>query len=199
MPSASDLVIRGPTGPLMGMRRRRSSSTLAVCSSTTRKISASLLGTNRYRFGRTSPTRLAMSSMRVRWMPYLRKHSSAASMICRIIVASSTSEGSMIATARASRFAISALYVSRLLFVRSWRSCHNPVAHDTFLVLRIVTAIEASVTGGFLMTATLSTRSTDDVDVNRIPRLVSPDDHIIEPANLWQDRLPERYRDVGPR
>jgi len=29
--------------------------------------------------------------------------------------------------------------------------------------------------------------------------LVSVDDHLYEPPNLWQDRLPARYRDVGPR
>ena len=30
-------------------------------------------------------------------------------------------------------------------------------------------------------------------------RPVSVDDHIIEPPTLWQDRLPSRYRDIGPR
>lgn len=29
--------------------------------------------------------------------------------------------------------------------------------------------------------------------------LVSVDDHVIEPAGVWQDRLPARYRDAGPR
>lgn len=33
----------------------------------------------------------------------------------------------------------------------------------------------------------------------RIPRLISPDDHIQEPPHLWQSRLPERLRDRGPR
>ena len=28
---------------------------------------------------------------------------------------------------------------------------------------------------------------------------VSVDDHLIEPARLWQDRLPERWKDTGPR
>ena len=28
---------------------------------------------------------------------------------------------------------------------------------------------------------------------------ISVDDHIIEPPDLWQQRLPQRYRDVGPR
>src|SRR5262249_19490318 len=28
---------------------------------------------------------------------------------------------------------------------------------------------------------------------------VSVDDHLIEPARLWQERLPERWRDTGPR
>jgi predicted TIM-barrel fold metal-dependent hydrolase len=30
-------------------------------------------------------------------------------------------------------------------------------------------------------------------------KAVSVDDHLIEPPHLWQDRLPERYRAVGPR
>lgn len=30
-------------------------------------------------------------------------------------------------------------------------------------------------------------------------KLVSVDDHIIEPPNVWQDRLPDKYKDVGPR
>ena len=29
--------------------------------------------------------------------------------------------------------------------------------------------------------------------------IVSPDDHLVEPADLWTSRLPERYRDTGPR
>lgn len=29
--------------------------------------------------------------------------------------------------------------------------------------------------------------------------IVSPDDHLVEPADLWTSRLPERYREVGPR
>ena len=31
------------------------------------------------------------------------------------------------------------------------------------------------------------------------PRVVSADDHVVEPPNLWTDRLPSKYRDVGPR
>lgn len=30
-------------------------------------------------------------------------------------------------------------------------------------------------------------------------QLVSVDDHILEPPHLWQSRLPQRYRDIGPR
>jgi predicted TIM-barrel fold metal-dependent hydrolase len=29
--------------------------------------------------------------------------------------------------------------------------------------------------------------------------LVSVDDHVYEPPNLWQDRLPSKYRDIAPR
>jgi predicted TIM-barrel fold metal-dependent hydrolase len=32
-----------------------------------------------------------------------------------------------------------------------------------------------------------------------IPRIVSVDDHVIEPPDVWQDRLPASYREVGPR
>jgi predicted TIM-barrel fold metal-dependent hydrolase len=29
--------------------------------------------------------------------------------------------------------------------------------------------------------------------------LISVDDHVVEPPNVWQDRLPKKFRDVGPR
>ena len=32
-----------------------------------------------------------------------------------------------------------------------------------------------------------------------VPDIISVDDHVIEPPNVWQDRLPAKYRDVGPR
>jgi hypothetical protein len=32
-----------------------------------------------------------------------------------------------------------------------------------------------------------------------IPKIVSADDHVVEPPNVWTDRLPAKYRDVGPR
>jgi len=31
------------------------------------------------------------------------------------------------------------------------------------------------------------------------PKIVSVDDHVIEPPNVWQDRLPARFKEVGPR
>ena len=34
---------------------------------------------------------------------------------------------------------------------------------------------------------------------NEMPRLISVDDHVVEPADLWQSRLPAKYKDVGPR
>jgi predicted TIM-barrel fold metal-dependent hydrolase len=36
-------------------------------------------------------------------------------------------------------------------------------------------------------------------DDPRLDWLVSVDDHVIEPAHVWVDRLPAKYRDVGPR
>ncbi|HEX3461812.1 MAG TPA: amidohydrolase family protein [Acidimicrobiales bacterium] len=32
-----------------------------------------------------------------------------------------------------------------------------------------------------------------------LPRIVSADDHVMEPPTLWQDRLPRKYLDDGPR
>ena len=31
------------------------------------------------------------------------------------------------------------------------------------------------------------------------PRIISVDDHIMEPPNVWQDRLPAKFKDIGPR
>ena len=36
-------------------------------------------------------------------------------------------------------------------------------------------------------------------EADGIPNIVSVDDHIVEPPTLWQDRLPLKYRDSGPR
>ncbi|MFM7271909.1 MAG: amidohydrolase family protein [Actinomycetes bacterium] len=36
-------------------------------------------------------------------------------------------------------------------------------------------------------------------DESTFPKIISVDDHIMEPPNVWQDRLPEKYRAVGPR
>jgi predicted TIM-barrel fold metal-dependent hydrolase len=32
-----------------------------------------------------------------------------------------------------------------------------------------------------------------------IPRIISVDDHVVEPPDLWQSRLPAKFRDRGPR
>ena len=32
-----------------------------------------------------------------------------------------------------------------------------------------------------------------------LPKIISVDDHIVEPADLWTSRLPSKYADVGPR
>src|SRR5437868_8692287 len=31
------------------------------------------------------------------------------------------------------------------------------------------------------------------------PKIISVDDHVVEPANVWIDRLPAKYHEVGPR
>ena len=35
--------------------------------------------------------------------------------------------------------------------------------------------------------------------MTEFPKIISVDDHIIEPPNVWQDRIPKKYLDVGPR
>src|SRR5664279_5526984 len=32
-----------------------------------------------------------------------------------------------------------------------------------------------------------------------MPWIISVDDHVVEPPNVWTDRLPKKYHDVGPR
>src|SRR5271169_2159421 len=36
-------------------------------------------------------------------------------------------------------------------------------------------------------------------DIMEIPRIISVDDHVIEPAHVWQEYLPAAFRDRGPR
>jgi hypothetical protein len=31
------------------------------------------------------------------------------------------------------------------------------------------------------------------------PKIISVDDHVVEPANVWINRLPAKYHGVGPR
>ena len=40
--------------------------------------------------------------------------------------------------------------------------------------------------------------ATQNLAAYRIPMLVSPDDHIVEPPNLWTDRLPSKFTELGP-
>ena len=32
-----------------------------------------------------------------------------------------------------------------------------------------------------------------------IPRIISVDDHLVEPPHMFQERLPQKYKDIGPR
>ncbi|MCO5317093.1 MAG: amidohydrolase [Microthrixaceae bacterium] len=38
-----------------------------------------------------------------------------------------------------------------------------------------------------------------DRDSIEMPRIISVDDHVIEPPGVWQDRLAERFKEAGPR
>jgi len=46
------------------------------------------------------------------------------------------------------------------------------------------------------MTESSPASASADTD---LPWIVSVDDHVIEPPNVWQDRLPEKFKDVGPK
>jgi predicted TIM-barrel fold metal-dependent hydrolase len=35
--------------------------------------------------------------------------------------------------------------------------------------------------------------------MTELPKIISVDDHVVEPPHLWQDRLPQRMREQGPR
>jgi hypothetical protein len=35
--------------------------------------------------------------------------------------------------------------------------------------------------------------------MTELPRAISVDDHVVEPAHLWQERLPAKMRERGPR
>ena len=30
-------------------------------------------------------------------------------------------------------------------------------------------------------------------------QIISVDDHVVEPPNVWQDRLPAKFKELGPR
>ncbi|HEU0170641.1 MAG TPA: amidohydrolase, partial [Acidimicrobiales bacterium] len=32
-----------------------------------------------------------------------------------------------------------------------------------------------------------------------LPKIISVDDHVVEPPDLWTKRLPAKYQDIGPR
>src|SRR5437879_2074359 len=48
------------------------------------------------------------------------------------------------------------------------------------------------------MTDTAAPPSKEEV-VTKIPRIISVDDHVVEPPDLWSNRLPKKYLDRGPR
>ena len=35
--------------------------------------------------------------------------------------------------------------------------------------------------------------------MGELPKIISVDDHVIEPPNVWSDRLPSKYAGIGPR
>ncbi len=52
---------------------------------------------------------------------------------------------------------------------------------------------------GPLMSQQLAEPGVLENQLARIPAIVDVDAHVVEPPDVWTDRLPARYRDVGPR
>lgn len=46
---------------------------------------------------------------------------------------------------------------------------------------------------------TTETKKETGESPRAFPRIISVDDHTVEPPGVWQDRLPAKYRDEGPR
>ena len=42
-------------------------------------------------------------------------------------------------------------------------------------------------------------RMAEEAHNLELPMFISVDDHVVEPHGLWEDRLPARYRQAGPR
>src|SRR5204862_425500 len=42
-------------------------------------------------------------------------------------------------------------------------------------------------------------RRREGADVTPFPKMISVDDHVVEPPHVWEDRLPARMREQGPR
>jgi predicted TIM-barrel fold metal-dependent hydrolase len=45
----------------------------------------------------------------------------------------------------------------------------------------------------------VGSRATEEASVNELPWIISADDHVVEPPNVWTDRLSAADRQVGPR
>ena len=50
-----------------------------------------------------------------------------------------------------------------------------------------------------IMVKQWTTLGGDALTVPVVPRIVSADDHLVEPPHLWTTRVPARFRDVAPR
>ncbi|MFE0739300.1 amidohydrolase, partial [Streptomyces sp. NPDC058855] len=58
--------------------------------------------------------------------------------------------------------------------------------------------METSIETG-IETGTQTGTQTGTANDATFPLIISVDDHTVEPATVWQDRLPKRYLDTGPR
>ena len=49
------------------------------------------------------------------------------------------------------------------------------------------------------MTTDAADPSVEHADGFDLPKIISVDDHVVEPPDLWTARLPAKYQDIGPR
>src|SRR3954465_8531559 len=55
-----------------------------------------------------------------------------------------------------------------------------------------------SAAGGPNLTGRQKDRRLARMSLEEFPRIISVDDHVVEPPNLWQDRLPAAMKERGP-
>src|SRR3954452_6107879 len=78
-----------------------------------------------------------------------------------------------------------------------WRSCRRPWRRTRRRIARRLRWLSA---WGFLLAAGVAERTLSPMATSKDDLiLISVDDHIAEPADMFEAHVPEKYRDLAPR